>query len=347
MSSFFPDPPGSSSIKVELDLTNYATKSEVKAITGVDTSVFVKKNDFNNVKTEYNNLKNRVAGNETAHNTDKQSIENKIKEVKKSVADLTVRKSDYNVDKPSILKRIGDLETVDTTLVKKTEFETKVDEIEKKIPIVSDFVKKVYVDTKISETENKIPSVSDFVKKTYVDTNFASKTDLTDANKKITENKSRHVIMDNKLDSHITKSTGLINSLTNSISQISAKGLDELIKSYRFSLGSAYFNNNDGFQNYLVFPPLKSSLTTDGTDKITSWKSIGISAEEIKPVSSKYAPKQISLADGGVSLKFKGSFLVQQSGNPQLFNSKTVNVYLVYEPNDWDPFHWEIVYLVQ
>ena len=43
--SYFPEPYNRSrnKIKVELDLSNYATKSDLKNATGVDTSKFVKK----------------------------------------------------------------------------------------------------------------------------------------------------------------------------------------------------------------------------------------------------------------------------------------------------------------
>ena len=43
--SYFPEPYNRSrnKIKVELDLSNYATRSDLKNATGVDTSKFVKK----------------------------------------------------------------------------------------------------------------------------------------------------------------------------------------------------------------------------------------------------------------------------------------------------------------
>ena len=43
-------------IKVELDFFSYATKSELKNVTGVDTSQFPKKDDLANVKSEINKL---------------------------------------------------------------------------------------------------------------------------------------------------------------------------------------------------------------------------------------------------------------------------------------------------
>ena len=38
-------------MKVELDLSNYATKTDLKNVTGVDTSKFAKKIDLANLKS--------------------------------------------------------------------------------------------------------------------------------------------------------------------------------------------------------------------------------------------------------------------------------------------------------
>ena len=39
-------------VKVELDLSNYATKTDLKYATGVDTSSFPKKIDLSNLKSD-------------------------------------------------------------------------------------------------------------------------------------------------------------------------------------------------------------------------------------------------------------------------------------------------------
>ena len=43
-------------MKVELDLSNYATKTDLKNVTGVDTSKFPKKIDLNNLKSDLDKL---------------------------------------------------------------------------------------------------------------------------------------------------------------------------------------------------------------------------------------------------------------------------------------------------
>ena len=74
MSEYFPEPKSSRGrVKVELDLSNYATKADLTNATGVDTSKFAKKVDsaslkyvdkldidkLKNVPTDLSNLKSR------------------------------------------------------------------------------------------------------------------------------------------------------------------------------------------------------------------------------------------------------------------------------------------------
>ena len=82
MSEYFPEPKSSSgTVEIELDLSNYATKSNLKHATGVDTSKLAKKVDLakvdltirfqsnvdkldidksKNVPSNFNNLKSKV-----------------------------------------------------------------------------------------------------------------------------------------------------------------------------------------------------------------------------------------------------------------------------------------------
>ena len=43
-------------MKFELDFSNYATKTNLKNATGVDTSYFAEKNDLPNLKSDVNKL---------------------------------------------------------------------------------------------------------------------------------------------------------------------------------------------------------------------------------------------------------------------------------------------------
>ena len=57
MSEYFPKPKSSgANAKVELDLSNFETKTDLKNATGVDTSSFAKKTDLANLKSDVNKL---------------------------------------------------------------------------------------------------------------------------------------------------------------------------------------------------------------------------------------------------------------------------------------------------
>ena len=57
MSQYFPKPSShEENIKVKIDLTNYATKKDIKNITDVDTSHFALKTNLANLETEVDKL---------------------------------------------------------------------------------------------------------------------------------------------------------------------------------------------------------------------------------------------------------------------------------------------------
>ena len=57
MSQYFPKPSSpEENIKVKIDLTNYATKEDIKDITHVDTSTFALKTNLGHSKTEVDKL---------------------------------------------------------------------------------------------------------------------------------------------------------------------------------------------------------------------------------------------------------------------------------------------------
>ena len=58
MSQYFPKPyePFGGDINVKVDLSNYATKADIKNISHVDTSSFALKTNLGNLKTEVDKL---------------------------------------------------------------------------------------------------------------------------------------------------------------------------------------------------------------------------------------------------------------------------------------------------
>ena len=182
MTQYFPKPFNShfdDSIKVKIDLCNYATKTDIKNISHVDTSRFASKTNL--AKTEVDKLDiDKLA----PISADLSKLSNVVKNdvVKKTVYDKLVPKVDnidtsdfvlnakYNSDKTEFQKKIRDV----TDFIKKV----KLTELENKIPDISNFATK----TALTIAENKIPDVSSLVKK-------------TDHNTKITD-------IENKLNDH-------------------------------------------------------------------------------------------------------------------------------------------------
>ena len=169
MSQYFPKAyePFGGDINVTVDLSNYATKDDIKDITHVDTSSFALKANLSNLKTEVDKLDiDKLA---TAP-VDLSKLSNAAKNdvLKKTVYDKLVAK----------------VNNIDTSgLVKKTDYYTKISEIEDRIPDDSSFVKKTDYNTNITEKEGKIPDISGLATKTVL-TTVEKKTDY---NTKITD----------------------------------------------------------------------------------------------------------------------------------------------------------------
>ena len=101
----------------------------------------------------------------------------------------------------------------------KTNFNTKFNGLENKIPDTTSFVKKTTYNTKITELENKIPSINNLATKaalTTVQKKISSITGLvkkTDYNTKITDItaiKTKHFLHDNDLSYYRGKQNYLV-----------------------------------------------------------------------------------------------------------------------------------------
>ena len=108
----------SQNIKVELDLANYATKTDLKNITHTDVSSFASKTNLAALKTEVDKI-----------NTDKlKTVPDDLAKLSNVVKNDVVKKTDFSAD----------------DYVKKTKFsadanalDDKIDKVDKKIPDVS------------------------------------------------------------------------------------------------------------------------------------------------------------------------------------------------------------------
>ena len=113
-------------------------------------------------------------------------------------------------------------------------------------------------------------------------TDFDAK--LSSLNRKITANKSKHLLVENEF-----------------------KKLKTFDSSY--FRGKSYFVDNDGAEDYLVFQPInKYFKMISNTKYISSWKSKGLSDESIKPPATSdnsISPLTDYLGDK-IRLKFMG-----------------------------------------
>ena len=145
MSQYFPKPYESfgGDINVKVDLSNYATEADIKNILHVDTSSFA-------LKTNLASLKTRVG---------KLDID-KLVPVPVDLGKLSdVVKNDV-VKKTVCDKLVATVNSIDTrAFVLKTKCDMDKLELENKIPNTSGLVKKTDYNTKISEIEGKIPYI--------------------------------------------------------------------------------------------------------------------------------------------------------------------------------------------
>ena len=206
MSAYYPPYRSSSNnVKVELDLTNYATKTDLKNVAHVDVSSFASKTNLAALKTEVDKI-----------DVDKlKTTPTDLAKLSNVVKNDVVKKTDYNAKVTSIesqiagvtknttdnLNDITKLKSVDTNnFVLKTKFsadintlDDKIDGVEKKQqPDISGLATKTslnaYLQTstfnsKVTEVEIKIKN-ADIIAKSAVTKVNTIRSDLTDYAKK-------------------------------------------------------------------------------------------------------------------------------------------------------------------
>ena len=182
MSQYFPKPyePFGGDINVKVDLSNYATKADIKNISHVDTSSFALKTNLASLKTKVDKL-----------DIDKLvPVPVDLSKLSDLVKNEVVKKNKYD-------ELVAEVNSIDTSgFVLKIKYDTDKSKLENKIPDKSVLVKKTDCDTRRAEIEGKIPDVSNVAKKTALTTvenkipgatNFAIKTALTTVENKIAD----------------------------------------------------------------------------------------------------------------------------------------------------------------
>ena len=194
----------SNNVKVELDLTNYATKTDLKNITHVDVSSFASKTNLAALKTEVDKIDvdklkttpidldrlSNLVKIDIVKNTDYNT---KVTSIEAQIAGLTKNTVDHLAD-------ITKLKAIDTnSFVLKTKLasdvttlENKIDTVDKKIPDISGLATKTslnaYLQTstfnsKVTEVENKIKDADIIAKSANTKANTI-RSDLTGYAKK-------------------------------------------------------------------------------------------------------------------------------------------------------------------
>ena len=189
MSQYFPKPyePFGGDINVEVDLSNYATKTDLKNVSHVEVSSFALKSNLASLKTEVDKLDIGKL----------QTVPVDLAKLGNNVANDVMAKTQFS----TLVSKVHSIDT--TNFVSKikyekdgSDFEDKINKVDKKIYDVSDLVKKsglTAVESKIPDAsglarksaltaiETKIPNVSGLVKKKDYNTK------ISDIEKKITD----------------------------------------------------------------------------------------------------------------------------------------------------------------
>ena len=352
MSYYPPYKSSSNNVKVELDLTNYATKTDLKNITHVDVSSFASKTNLAALKTEVDKIdadKLKTTPTDMAKLTNvvehdvlkKTDYNTKVTSIEAQIARLTKNTEDNLAD-------ITKLKAIDTnSFVTRTKFsvdtnglDDKIDGVEKKIPDISGLATKTslnsYLQTstfnsKVTEVENKIKA-TDVIAKSAVTKANTIKSDLTAYAKKddvatdITTIKKDYVTNSslssqlNDLKSQLiaTEGTGIDNKTKKNASDILAVKNKLTQKEYIINENERRLSFNRGLflytdQSYLKYECKMGSFDFN-TNKISKWKSTGIFN---RSSNSKYHASSNMDAVG------------DSSGNlPNLKNDGRMNVYL-------------------
>ena len=207
-------------------------------------------------------------------------------------------------------------------LVKKTDYNTKIAELENKIPSFSGLV----TTSALTAVENKLPDVSILVKKTDYDTNIAKILDHNHEKYINTPEFNKHTAQ--HFAARLNQKLKGLNPKINSNTKKHLVLLKELKKLKTFD-STSLIGKSHGTQNDSVFQPMYRYLKKIGnTDQILSWKSKGLSDETIKPptTSDNSIAPALSYYRSKTIAKFTGSCLKQDK-----ITYTHGKIYIVYE----------------
>ena len=223
----------------------------------------------------------------------------KIKNIEDIIPDISslATKTILNTKKDEVKNEIPSISGLATTFA--------LTAVENKMLNVSNLIKKKNYDTKVNEIEIKITDheynkylTLEFDKLTkenfdarLAQSNLVTKTDfdnkLSNLNQIIVSNKGKHLVIENEL-----------------------KNLETFDLSY--FRGSNHFEEND-IQNYFIFQPIYRFFKTNSAnnDTILSWRSKGLSDQSIKAwsTSSKFLNALLNHVGSKIRINFDGGCL--------------------------------------
>ena len=238
--------------------------------------------------------------------------------------------------------------------LKKTDFNTKVTEIEDKIPSITglttnseltaienkipdviSLVKIIDFNTKVTEIEGKIPDVHSLVKKTGYATEIANikndyvKNAALNARHKDLIQKTKFDTQVKKINDKVASNSSEVLTYNNRLNQ-SKDRTDDLERYASYFRGKIYFDRNDGAQNTLVFQTMQKHFNLIKEYRIDKWKS--------KRLSSQYLDTFGIIGDVILSkpikplhVIFKGKGTIVQHQNDILAGGPIINIYIVYK----------------
>ena len=151
MSIYYPPYKSSSNnIKVEIDLTNYATKTDLKNMTHTDVSSFASKTNLLALKTEVDKI-----------DVDKlKTVPDDLAKLSNVVKNEVVKKTDFSADNYVTRTKFSrDTNSLDD----------KIDKVDQKIPDVSGLATKSSITILIKNLDDRIDKlkINDYAKKNY------------------------------------------------------------------------------------------------------------------------------------------------------------------------------------
>ena len=344
MSYYLPYKSSSNNVKVELDLTNYATKTDLKNITHVDVSSFASKTNLAALKTEVDKIDadklktvpvdlaklSNVVKNEVVKKTDYST---KITSIESQIAGLTKNIVDNLAD----ITKLNAVDTNNFVLKTKlasdvTTLENKIDTVDKKIPGINGLATKTslndYLQT--STFNSKITEVESTIK----DTDIIAKSAVTRANT-IRSNLANYATKaDIATDIIAIKNDYVTNaSLSSQLNDLKSQHITDVVKKVEdkvndnkkeitfvkgFSLVYDCKLNSFKFyvSGYMLDWKPKNVYDPSNKNKLHSTQNINNFYPRIKNIS------------GELYVSFSGNYFVQNIVN---ISNNVINIYCVYK----------------